>query len=84
MLFLKKILGCLMQKGKDNDVEQQITLDDVVSAPIEKGQKLGEVTYLLDGEVISTVNLVANNTVKKLNFGNMLAHVVESWFKLLR
>ena len=73
-----------MQKGKDNDVEQQITLDDVVPAPIEKGQKLGEVTYFLDGEVISTVNLVAKDSVEKINLFTMAKSIIYNWINLLR
>ena len=73
-----------MQKGKDNDVEEQITLDEVVSAPIEKGQKLGEVTYLLDGEAISTVNLVAKDSVEKINLFTMTKSIIYNWVNLLR
>lgn len=32
--------GTLIEKGKEKNVEQNITLDDTVSAPISKGQKL--------------------------------------------
>lgn len=44
----------------------------------------GEVNFSLNGETLGTVNLIANADVKKLSFGNMLAHVVERWFTLLR
>ena len=44
----------------------------------------GEVKYLIDGKVISTVNLIAKNSVKKLSFPNMLAHTLEKWFFMLR
>lgn len=59
-------------------------MNDKLSAPIKKGQKLGEVTYSIDNEIISNVNIVAKEDVKKLNLVNMFARVVENWFTLFR
>ena len=41
-------IGVLIEKGKNNDIEQIITLDENVSAPIVSGQKLGTISYSLD------------------------------------
>ena len=38
--ILSDSAGTLIEKGKEKNVEQNITLDDTVSAPISKGQKL--------------------------------------------
>lgn len=76
--------GYLIPKGKSKNISSNILLPDTVSAPISKGQKLGEVTYTLDGETISTVNIVAKEDIKKLNFVNMSVRVIEDWFTLLR
>lgn len=76
--------GCLVPKGKSKNISSNISIPDTVSAPISKGQKLGEVTYSLDGKIISTVNIIAKEDVKKLNVVNMSARVFENWFTLLR
>ncbi len=76
--------GCLIEKGKSKSISTNIALSDTVSAPISKGQKLGEITYSIDEEEISKVNIVAKEDVKKLNLVNMSARVIENWFKLLR
>lgn len=76
--------GSLIPKGQSSNITTTISLPEMVEAPIAKGQKVGEVIFSLNDETLGTVNLVANETVKKLNFGNMLAHVVENWFTLLR
>lgn len=76
--------GCLVPKGKSKNVSYNISIPDTVSAPIVKGQKLGEVAYSLDGEIISTVNIVAKEDVKKLNIINMTSRIIENWFTLLR
>jgi len=40
--------GTLMQKGIQNNIEQNLTLEENISAPIKAGQKLGEVTFTIN------------------------------------
>ena len=82
--ILESYSGCLIQKGKSKAISSNITLDDSIAAPISKGQKLGEITYSIDGKEISKVNIVAKENVKKLNLVNMYTRAVENWFTLLR
>ena len=76
--------GVLLEKGKDKQVEQTITLDDNIKAPITAGQKVGEVTYSLDGKLLTTVNLVAKENVEKINLFTMTKEIVYKWMDLLR
>lgn len=76
--------GTLIEKGKDRNIEQTLTLDENVSAPITSGQKLGEISFVLDGETLSTVDIVAKNSVEKINLFTMTKHVYYSWIDLLR
>jgi len=76
--------GSLIPKGQSSNITTTISLPEIVEAPIAKGQKIGEVIFSLNEETLGTVSLIANDEVRKLSFGNMLAHVVESWFTLLR
>ena len=76
--------GCLIKKGTSKSITTNVSLPDKFSAPITKGQKLGEVTFVLDGKNIATVDIVAKENVKKISFINMSVRIVESWFKLLR
>lgn len=76
--------GCLIKKGKSKAISTDIKLNDNISAPVSKGQILGEITYSIDNEQISKVNIIAKEDVKKLNLINMSARTIESWFTLLR
>lgn len=76
--------GSLIPKGQSANVTTTVVLPEILEAPINKGDKVGEVIFTLNDETLGKVNLVANDTVKKLNFGNMIAYVVEHWFTLLR
>lgn len=76
--------GSLIPKGQSANITTTINLPSIVEAPISKGQKIGEAVFSLNEEILETVNLISADTVKKLNYGNMLAYVLESWFSLLR
>ena len=74
----------LMSNGNNRDVTQEIKLDDTFNAPILEGQKLGEVEFSINGNVVSTVNLVANKSSDKLSFGSIIKFVMNKWFNMLR
>ena len=74
----------LIEKGKDKSIEQHLTLDDHVLAPITAGQKLGEVSFSLDGQILSTFDIVAKNDVDKLNLFTMSKRVIYALIDLLR
>ena len=74
----------LMSNGSSKDITQEIKLDDTFTAPILEGQKLGEVEFSINGNVISTVNLVANKSSDKLSFGSIIKFVMNKWFNMLR
>ncbi len=82
--ILESDSGCLIPKGKSKTISSNIILDDTISAPIYKGQKLGEVIYSIDNEEISRVNIIAKEDVRKLNLVNMSVRTIENWFTLLR
>ena len=82
--ILSQNAGTLIEKGKDKSIEQHLTLDDHVLAPITAGQKLGEVSFSLDGQILSTIDIVAKNDVDKLNLFTMSKRVIYAWIDLLR
>ena len=76
--------GLLMEKGKNKNIQQNLTLDETISAPITAGQKLGEISLILDGKTLSTIDIVAKNDVEKINLFTMTKKVIYSWIDLLR
>jgi len=55
-----------------------------LEAPIEKGEIIGTATYSLENEVLKTINLVSDSSVKRLNLLNLTTNVYGNWFKMLR
>ena len=81
---LEEDSGTLLKKGDDKNVEQTLNLEDTISAPIKKGQKLGEISFTLNGELLSSVNIVANEDVEKNNLFTIMKKTYYSWINLLR
>ena len=82
--ILEEDCGTLLKKGNDKNVEQTISLEENILAPIKKGQKLGEISFTLDGEVLSTVNIVAKEDVEKIGLFSIIKKIYYSWVDLLR
>lgn len=74
----------LIPKGQTVNISTTVILPDSVSAPVTKGDKLGEVVFKLGEDTLASIDLISNDTVKKIDFVNMLEHVSKSWFNLLR
>ena len=75
--------GCLIEKGNENNIEQNLSLD-TIHAPVTKGQKVGEMSFMLDGNVLATADLVASSDVDAISVVSMTKSVVYNWINLLR
>ena len=76
--------GVLLKKGNENNVIQNIQLEQRLSAPVEKGQKVGTITYSLDGDVLTTIEILAEETVGKESYMNVASYIFRKWFCLTR
>lgn len=81
---LENSCGALVKKGEEKNLEQNITIEDTISAPVTKGQKLGEIRYSINGEIVGSSNIIASDDVNKISFWNMSIFIYRNWFKLLR
>ncbi len=41
-------------------------------------------TYTLDGETIKSINLIADDNIRKTGLLNMTLNIYENWFNMLR
>ena len=83
-VVLENDAGILLAKGSEKNIEQTVTIDESISAPISTGQKVGEISFSLNGEVLATVNLVSQVSVNKMDIATMSTKVFSTWFNLLR
>lgn len=77
-------IGIIVPKGNISNIDQLITINENVSAPITQGTIIGKVEYLFNNEIIATSDLISETTVKKLSLWNMLSNIYFKWFNILR
>ena len=82
--ILESDADILLSNGSSGEIAQEMTLDDTVSAPILENQKLGEIKFSINGNVVSSVNLIASKKIDKLSFLNITKVVLFKWFNLCR
>ncbi len=83
-LVYEENTGTLIKKGEDKNIDEILTIENNISAPISKGQRLGQIPYNLNGSTISSVNLVAQNDIKKIGVLSFSKKVLLTWLRLLR
>ena len=71
--------GVLLKKGEESNIVQNVNLPEEITAPINEGDKLGEISYSLNGEIIAKIDIVAKNSVAKIDLPHMLQYVFNSW-----
>lgn len=59
-----------------NAVTSRLQIPDKVNAPVKKGDVVGQLIYYLDGKKIGSVNLLAEESVKKAGFFDYLRKVL--------
>lgn len=72
-------VGALVKKGESKNVEQTINIPAIISAPINKGDVIGNIVYTIDGNEVAKVNIIANESVEKNNIINMINYVFKKW-----
>ncbi len=83
-LVCEKSTGCIIKKGDTSEITNEIILNNNISAPIKKNQKLGKINFYLNDELIASTNLISNENIKKKTTLNIFKHVTTSWSNLLR
>lgn len=83
-LILEKDANILLKKGQNSNIEQNIVLNDNLSAPINKGTVVGKVVYTSNNEQLLEVNLLAQNDVHQITLWNLTTSLYEKWFNVLR
>ena len=72
----------LTQQSQSASVTTQIHLPREIAAPVEEGQKLGEMVVYLDGTEHETVDLVASSSVARLTTLGIFQQLLDTLFFL--
>ena len=83
-LVLEKDVNILIKKSDDTNIEQNISINQNIQAPINNGDILGKVTYTLNNEQLLEVNLLSDSDIQKSTLWNKTASLYIKWFNMLR
>lgn len=66
----------LLAKGEAARITAAVTLPERIAAPVEAGEVLGQVDFMLDGKILSSVPITAQKSVKKLGAIGIFSRLV--------
>ncbi len=62
-----------LPKGEGKKLKRSVTMEESVPAPVMKGDKLGTVSYTLNGDELASFDILAASDVEKKSFSSVFA-----------
>lgn len=72
--------GIVVPIGREADIAVEVVQTEEVSAPVEVGQTVGSVRFLLDGESIYEIPIKSQEAVEKMTWFNALQILLSRFF----
>jgi len=76
----EKPLGATVEKGKDKNFWVETKLNPEIVAPIQKGQKIGEVLLYRNDQMQASVNLIADHSIAKAGLIEQMTRTLKGVF----
>ena len=67
------------RRGDKDKVETELNLNERVSAPVLKGDVLGEIIVYNNGVEAGRVNIIATSSVEKMSYGDYIKKIAGNW-----
>lgn len=74
----------LVKKGEERNTERIVSLNGIIRAPVKKGQKVGEIILKTKDKTIGKIDLVASQSIDKVNFFNIYSSMLSKWYTVGR
>jgi len=81
--IIKKNVTLLGEKGLGKDVERKVDFY-TVKAPIQKGEKIGDIRYLKNGVEVAKENIVAKDSIEQVKLLTIYNRIINMWSKIGR
>ena len=79
----KEKFSWLFVSGEDfSNIEKMLTTNEL-TAPIEKGEQIGTVTYRLNGKELGSIGIYAGESVCEAKFFDYLLNIVLQWMAVI-
>ena len=77
---VKDEITILLKKEGGKEWETKAEVLPALDAPVKKGEKVGELVYLIGGEKVGRTDLIAAEDVEKADLSTMLERMLKIWF----
>ena len=79
----KENFSWLFVSGEDfSNMEKMLTTNEL-TAPIEKGEQIGTVTYRLNGKELGSIGIYAGESIREAKFLDYLLNIVLQWMAVI-
>lgn len=79
----KEKFSWLFVSGEDfSNMEKMLTTNEL-TAPIEKGEQIGTITYRLNGKELGSIGIYAGESVREAKFFDYLLNIVLQWMAVI-
>lgn len=68
--------NALTLKKDESDLKYKYVIKSQITAPVTKGDKLGEIQVINGKKVVKTINLVSANSVKRVTLNMLFSHIL--------
>ena len=72
----------IVSRMATNKITSELKIKKKIEAPIKKGDRVGEVNYYLDGELLKNIPITAKESVDKMTFSSVLGGLFNSLLEL--
>lgn len=83
-LIASQDLNLIIPKGQNKNIQRKVVTDSGVAAPVQQGQKCGELILLKDGQEVGKVDLLAEKSVAKAGFFKIFQNMITNLFAISR
>ncbi len=78
----KSIIYAIKEEEKSK-IRIELKVPNLVEAPIEKGEKLGEAKVFVGDELSGSVNLLSDRSIERHDFPSCFKKVLNNWLKVI-
>ena len=71
---------CVVKKGSASKIQKNTEIYSSVTAPLKKGDKIGNITLTLGDEVVGNIDIVSGNNVDRIGYFQIFIKMIKSFF----
>lgn len=74
------VSSVLIPQGSSEEIETKLEIEDFVEAPAEKGMCVGKVSFLFEGQELSSNRIVIDDDVEEMDFNFLMLSMLKDFF----